>query len=564
MAQRHPSAWPLDPMSCLLPGQQRELDVVEALVHDLPQDWQVFHGIPWQNDVNGFLQLGEWDVVVVSPAGHLAILEIKAGEIDWTPKGLVKCYAGTGRKNISSQCRLQHQAMIQKLRKAGIDAYVAHALVLPDASVPANAETAHYPRSRIVDAVAMPHLGTLHGEWLRSTPIDPQRVAKVSAFLRDELRLAIDPRAFAGALRSTTIALQAGLASTLTRLELPAGSALCIQAVAGSGKTLLARQWLEQARRRGTRWGYMCFNRMLADALRASIPEAAADIATFHERAISALRRQRKTTEHLDFTDSRTFDAAVTALAQDRDWAQGLDGLILDESADLKPEWFAALRRSVSPDTRWLVLLDADQRVHPHTLGTAPWWETELPQAIRFSARENFRSPRALVETLNLLELTGEPLLSHHPFAGEPPEFEVYPDDDPAALLRATETVLERWFADGIAPQDVAVLSFQGRGHNAILAQDTLAGCRVRRFTGQFDAQGAPQWSEGELLVDTVLRFKGLSARAVLLTETDWAQFDESARRRLYVALTRAEWRAAVVLSERAARDVKAQLEKES
>jgi len=58
------------------------------------------------------------------------------------------------------------------------------------------------------------------------------------------------------------------------------------------GQDLLARQWLEQARRRGTRWGYMCFNRMLADALRASIPEAEADIATFQRRAISALRRQ--------------------------------------------------------------------------------------------------------------------------------------------------------------------------------------------------------------------------------------------------------------------------------
>lgn len=80
-------------MPGLLPGQQRELDVVEALVHDLPEDWHVFHGIPWQNEANGFLQLGEWDVVVVSPAGHLAILEIKAGEIDWTPKGPVKHYA---------------------------------------------------------------------------------------------------------------------------------------------------------------------------------------------------------------------------------------------------------------------------------------------------------------------------------------------------------------------------------------------------------------------------------------------------------------------------------------
>ena len=299
---------------------------------------------------------------------------------------------------------------------------------------------------------------------------------------------------------------------------------------------------------------------MLADALRASLPEAGEDIATFHERAVSTLRRRSTMAAVLDFSDSRTFDAAVEALAGDRDWAQGLSGIILDEAADLKPEWFAALRRTAPSDTRWLVLLDADQQVHPHTLKLAPWWETELPHAIHFSARENFRSPRALVETLNLLGLTDEPLTARHPFAGEPPEFETYPDNEPSGKLHATETVLQRWFAEGIAAQDIAVLSFQGRGRSTILSQEKLAGRRVRRFTGHFDAQGNPRWNEGELLVDTVLRFKGLSAPAVLLTEVDWERFDDSARRRLYVALTRAEWRAAMVLSERAARELEERL----
>ena len=212
MAQRHPSEWNSSAVASLLPGMRRELDVVELLVQSLPDDWHVFHGVPWQNDFKGLLQLGEWDIVVVSPAGHMAILEIKAGAIEWTPKGPVKRYEGGVRKGIAAQCRLQHQAMITKLKKAGIDAYVAHALLLPDVKVPEGVETAHYTRSRIVDADGVPHLAQLLNEWLRSTPVDAERIAQVSAFLRDELRLAIDPRAFPGHLRTTTIVLQEGLA----------------------------------------------------------------------------------------------------------------------------------------------------------------------------------------------------------------------------------------------------------------------------------------------------------------------------------------------------------------
>jgi len=54
--------------------------------------------------------------------------------------------------------------------------------------------------------------------------------------------------------------------------------------------------------------------------------------------------------------------------------------------------------------------------------------------------------------------------------------------------------------------------------------------------------------------VESVYRFKGQSAPAVVITEMDFAELDEAARRRLFVALTRAQMAVELVLSERAER----------
>lgn len=91
--------------------------------------------------------------------------------------------------------------------------------------------------------------------------------------------------------------------------------------------------------------------------------------------------------------------------------------------------------------------------------------------------------------------------------------------------------------------------------------ESSLAGLPIRRFTGGFDANGEAIWSEGRLFVDTVLRFKGQSAPAVLIAEVDWRELDATTRRRLYIGLTRAELKASVVISEGAAKDLAACLD---
>jgi superfamily I DNA/RNA helicase len=61
-------------------------------------------------------------------------------------------------------------------------------------------------------------------------------------------------------------------------------------------------------------------------------------------------------------------------------------------------------------------------------------------------------------------------------------------------------------------------------------------------------------WTPGPLLADTVYRFKGQSAPAVALTECDFDQWDDKARRLLFVGLTRARVHLEWVVSPRVER----------
>jgi superfamily I DNA and RNA helicase len=55
-------------------------------------------------------------------------------------------------------------------------------------------------------------------------------------------------------------------------------------------------------------------------------------------------------------------------------------------------------------------------------------------------------------------------------------------------------------------------------------------------------------------VVETLYRFKGQSAPAVILCEIDFGQVSDVERRKLFVGMTRAQVRLECVLSERAAR----------
>jgi len=99
-------------------------------------------------------------------------------------------------------------------------------------------------------------------------------------------------------------------------------------------------------------------------------------------------------------------------------------------------------------------------------------------------------------------------------------------------------------------------VTFAGRERSTVLPFDTLGPHRLRSFTGRYDLFGAPQYCDGEILIETVYRFKGQAAPCIILTEVDFEQLDERVKKKLFVGMTRASMKLFIIISDRSARNL--------
>lgn len=175
----------------------------------------------------------------------------------------------------------------------------------------------------------------------------------------------------------------------------------------------------------------------------------------------------------------------------------------------------------------------------------------ELPGWIRLRADRNFRSPRPVVQLLQALVPDGVAVVPASPIAGHDVEFLTY--ETGAHLLDRVKEGLRLCQVAGFATTDIALLSYRGRESSRLLSYDQLGPYVLKRFLGTYDGEGRPQYSEGTLVADTVHRFKGQSAPAVVMAEIDFETLGDDEIRRLFVGATRASMKLVLVMSERAA-----------
>lgn len=308
-----------------------------------------------------------------------------------------------------------------------------------------------------------------------------------------------------------------------------------VNATAGSGKTQLALRLLRDADAAGQKAAYFCFNSALADHMAHLAPVRTA-AETFHDFALHVARRSGHT---VDFSLPTAFDTIASQCAQALSHSDpDLDLIVLDEIQDMKPEWVETLLSRMKDAGKAVLLEDPDQQLYRdrESFGIA--------EAVTVTSRENFRTPRALVKLINLLRLTTAEVEALSPYEGEAPDPIVNATSDQIATC--TEQAVERCLKRGFGLEDVAIVSMRGRAGSALQGLDKLGAWTLNHFTGRFDDGGTPVWTEGQLLIESVRRFKGQAAPAVVLTECDLAQLDPMNRRLLFVGLTRArvhlEW----------------------
>jgi thymidine kinase len=520
----------LPPSHALSPSEFAEISMVRELAVGLSDAYSVFHNIEWVQSADGQMRHGELDAVVVNQAGDVLILELKTGSVIFRPEGIFKDYDGEV-KNVLAQVKRQHGSICARLAEAKLHATVHHLLVLPDVRVQDG--SVQWPRDRIVDATDMAHLITRVSTVL-APGIATDRHSRVIRFFQNRFRVEPDVSVLSGQLAQATTRMAAGLATWVPRLHVPSGI-IRVSGTAGSGKTQLALRILRDAAAAGKRTAYLCFNRALADHF-ARIAPAQTLTETFHEFAVRFARQQGLT---IDPAKEGAFQTAIEyLLANLANVASNVDCLVIDEMQDFQPDWVQAVLARLSSSGRAVLLEDQSQCLYKDR---EPF---DIDGAVTITSNENYRSPRSLVDLINRLGLADAEIEAMSPYVGETAEPIVC--DAGAGFGPGTALAVQRCLDRGLVLSDIAIVCLRGRSTASLQTADRLNQWRLQRFTGQFDADGNAIWTDGDLRIDSVRRFKGQSAPAIVLTECDFAELTPLNRRLLFVGMTRArlhlEW----------------------
>ncbi|MCU0868054.1 MAG: AAA family ATPase [Burkholderiales bacterium] len=522
---------------------RREIETLERLAQHLPDDYWVYHGVHWTRLEARQTAFGEIDFVVVAPSGRVLLIEQKSGFLEEAPDGLHKKY-GDRRKSVRAQIARNADALQARFAQSGAGKLRLETLLYcPDHRL-RQPSVADIERERIVDASRD---GELEAVIRSALPLDepvPEAppLERIHAFLRGEIALV--PHVGAQVTRAEALytRLSGGLAEWARRIECTPHRVRVV-GTAGSGKTQLALALMRDAAGAGRRALYVCFNRPLADLMAQWIATerlVGAEARTYHQVCQLAAQASGAV---VDFGDADAFARLEAAFAQGTPTdADRVDELIVDEGQDFEPAWRDALLRRVGPQARVWWLEDPMQNIYDRTPCAFDSWTT-------LHADVNWRSPPSVVGLLAEIDAGLRHVRSGSPLGDD--EVPLVRWETPEEMFDATRRTITGWLASGFTLSQIAVITWHGRDRSLFTPLTQLGPHRLRRFTGSYDLLGSPQYDDGELMCDTLYRFKGRSAPCVVLTEIDFETFDDRVLRRLVVGATRATMRLALVLSAR-------------
>jgi hypothetical protein len=520
-------------------GRTEELDTLRQLQTELPSAYTVFHGIHWSREYRNGIKFGELDFVVVNQAGKVLVIEQKNGRLEETADGLVKVYPDRA-KPVGDQMRRNLDGVREKFKVAQhyqADLQLDYLIYCPDHRI-ANLNAAALDASRIVDAESRGRLAERVGALLEPGQPCPH-AERVHQFFRQTFDLVPDIHAHVSSQERNFTRLSTELVHLLDGLEMKPFR-LRVNGTAGAGKTLVARQFYDQAVSRSRRPLFVCYNRPLAEKFRAGIGECGI-VATFLGLCSKFLAERGHRFDWDEMKRDPTFWSRMTELVIGEnipeEWK--FDTLIVDEGQDFEPEWVEILKLFLREDQEILWLEDQDQNLRdqpPVVLDDG---------FVGYRARRNYRSPESIARFIRRTLPFKFDGANDLPGLGVGVTGYSKAADQPAAVAKIVNGLLEQRFSY----DDIVILTLRGSGESVFSGRERAGAYTLRRFTRGYDLFGNQLMTPGKLLFESVRRFKGQQAPAIVLVDVDpttdkWEAF----RRLLYSGMTRATVRLELVL----------------
>ncbi len=521
----------------------------------LPPDVLVIYSANWlYRDQRGQLREGEADLTVVDPRSGVFAIEVKGGGVSFDPTtGKWQSVDRNGTrhdiKDPFRQASKERHALLDQIaghslwrRWRGTRLTVGHAVMLPDI---------HDAGPLVGPDRARPLIGI--DDNMRDVPSWMEQVATFWRNAGDDL-LTQQGVQLVEEILCRPVEVQPAMRSILddaerARLRLTNNQAKILRIIggrkraviaggAGTGKTLIAVEKAKQLAQTGLSVLLLCYNRPLADALAVGLrAEPRITVLSFHQlcdRRIEAVRAAtgrnllREAEEAYPGNGSKhLFEVQMPySLALSNELlAEKFDALVVDEAQDFSDDyWFAVEELLRDPEQGTLyIFTDENQALYRK--------HARLPVRDEpYHLTSNCRNTAPIHRTGYVFykgESVDEPELP-----GEAVEL-VAIDSDAGQAAEIADKVL-RYLNGGLRPEDIVILLAK-RPKEALL--NLLEEHRLPRGLG---------WNHGlpvrknTILVETVGRFKGLEAPAVVL----WLGDDIVAREEwelIYVGSTRAK-----------------------
>lgn len=286
---------------------------------------------------------------------------------------------------------------------------------------------------------------------------------------------------------------------------------------AGTGKTILACEKARQLRDAGNKVLLTCFNKLLARRLSQDQSLASIRVATFHSLCMSSANLAMVETPETPNTDWWRSGAPLVLMeaAERLKSILTFDAVVVDEGQDFTKDWLAALKEicASGADSPFYIFADEHQNLWDRD------WEPEA-EYLEIPLTTNCRNSRPI--STRVAAISGSDL-DDLGVDGPPAEWTTLkdPEDAPQLVQQAVEKLLK----EGFNSSDVVVLC-----ENTWLVQ-RLRGMTVAD-TGFYELDC------GGVATETIARFKGLEAPAVVLVLTSKAPAQPD--RNAYVGFSRA------------------------
>ena len=528
MAKTYPSDLPDLDTSEINP---RELDTLKKLKVGLPADYSIYHSVHWSRAYEKNTTFGEIDFIVMNNTGKVLVIEQKNGPLEETPNGLEKSY-GLKKKVISDQIQRNISNIRNKFGKQnrkGEQLNIDYLIYCPDHTVK-NINAAGIDRERVVDGNSKARLSE-YIERLLDVDVmaSPALITELHDFFLSSLHIVPDVVSYKSSQEQTYRRLLSGLSDVIDNLKFEPFR-LRVTGTAGSGKTQVTVAFCDRMLEQGRKPLLLCFNRPLADGLR-EIVSTGVTVNTYHGFCREMAEATGAT---IDFSkigeDGFWRDVQNILLENGLEEASKFDCLIVDEGQDFDAEMYEIIKLFLTKDVVQLWLEDPLQNLRG--MEAVP-----LPGFVTYNETSNFRTPTSIAGFIK--QSLGQEFRQRNILPGLGVQMFEYSRKNQleGKLVHRINELIKAGFKLG----DIAIISCRGMDSTALRETDRLGQHYVRRFTGKYDEHDNQIYTEGELIFDTIFRYKGQQAPVIILTDLDESlEVNERTRKILYCAMTRA------------------------